>query len=381
MPTVTRHLERSVVADLARYPVAALLGARQVGKTTLARMMAARWDGGPSHFFDLEDIRDASRLQDIPMALDHLRGLVVIDEVQRKPELFAYLRVLADRDPLPARFLLLGSAQPDVVKGVSESLAGRVALHSLWPFSLAEIGADAADELWLRGGFPRSFLAPTDADSLGWRDNFISTYLQRDLPALGVRTTPVTMQRLWTMISHQHGQVLQVATLSRALDIKEATIRRHVDLLQGTFVLRRLNPWHANLSKRQVKRPKLYLTDTGLLHALLRIGTTAELLAHPIVGMSWEGFAMTQVLHRLDVPARDTWFWATHGGAELDLLITSGGRMRGYEFKRTSTPKVTKSMHIALRDLGLESLTVVSPGDHDFALGDRVRAIGLQRWA
>ena len=376
MSNVARGLESLAVGDLALYPVVTLLGARQVGKTTLARSIASSWKG-PTHVFDLEDIRDLNRLIDIPMALDSLTGLVVIDEVQRMPELFEYLRVLADRQPLPARFLLLGSAQPDVVKGVSESLAGRVSLLNLWPFSLAELGAGATDSLWLRGGFPRAFLAKTDAESLRWRDNFIATYLQRDLPALGVRTPPVTMQRLWTMLSHQHGQVLQVATLARALDVKEATIRRHVDILDGTFVLRRLNPWHANLKKRQVKRPKIYLTDCGLLHALLRIGTNTELLSHPIVGMSWEGFAMTQVLHHLDVPARDTWFWATHGGAELDLLVTSGGRFRGYEFKRTSTPQVTKSMHIAMQDLALETLTVVSPGRHDHALAPCVRARGL----
>ena len=378
MNYVERVQEERIREDLGYYPIVALLGPRQVGKTTLSRRIRASWDG-PTHHFDLEDVQDQARLADLPLALDSLTGLVVIDEAQLRPDLFSYLRVLADRDPLPARFLLLGSASPTIVEGVSQSLAGRVSMVDLSPLSLSEVGAADVDRLWLRGGFPRSLLAPSDAASARWRSNFVDTFLRRDLPDLGVRTPAVTMKRLWTMLAHQHGQILGVAPLARAFDLKQSTVSRYVDLLVGTYVLRRLQPWHANLNKRQVKRPKVYIADSGLLHALLHLSTLDELRAHPVVGASWEGFALSQVLSHLRADPSSCWFWATHSGAELDLLITRGGRRRGFEFKLSSTPKLTKSMAIACRDLELDSLDVIHAGRHTFALNERVRAVSVHR--
>ena len=372
-----RHLD-ALSRLLARFPVVGLLGARQVGKTTLARELAAR-HGEPAAFFDLEDPADLARLAEPMMALRPTRGLVVIDEVQRRPDLFPTLRVLADRPGAPARFLVLGSASPDLLRQSSESLAGRIAYHGLDGFALDEVGIGARDRLWVRGGFPRSFLAASDDESAEWRRSFIRTFLERDLPQLGVTIPAETLRRFWTMLAHYHGQVWNGAEMARAFGIAGTTVRRYLDIFTAALVLRQLQPWHANVAKRQVRSPKVYLADSGLLHALLGLDTLHDLEGHPKVGASWEGFALSQVLVRLGARTEEAFFWATHGGAELDLLVVRGKLRLGFECKRTAAPRLSRSIHSALADLALERLDVVHAGDHTFALAERVRALALSR--
>jgi predicted AAA+ superfamily ATPase len=378
-----RHIERrrhldSLTRLLARFPVVGLLGARQVGKTTLAREFAAR-RGAPVAFFDLEDPTDLARLAEPMLALRPTRGLVVIDEVQRRPDLFPALRVLADRAGAPARFLVLGSASPDLLKQTSESLAGRIAYHELDGFALDEVGIGARDRLWVRGGFPRSFLAASDDESAEWRRSFIRTFLERDLPQLGVTIPAETLRRFWTMLAHYHGQVWNGAEMARAFGIAGTTVRRYLDLFTAALVLRQLQPWHANVAKRQVRSPKVYLADSGLLHTLLGLDTLHDLEGHPKVGASWEGFALSQVLVRLGAHAEESFFWATHGGAELDLLVVRGRRRLGFECKRTAAPRLSQSIHSALADLALDHVDIVHAGDHTFPLAERVRALALSR--
>ncbi len=376
---IPRPLHRSGVEELLRTnPVVALLGARQVGKTTLAREIAAENDP-PATLFDLEHPRDLARLDDPLLALEPLRGLVVVDEVQRRPELFPVLRVLADRPEAPARFLVLGSASPELLRQTSETLAGRVAFHQLEGFSLDEVGVEQAGDLWLRGGFPRSFLADSEPASADWRRHFVTTFLERDLPQLGVTIPAPTVRRLWTMLAHYHGQTLNSSELGRSLGVSDKTIRSYVDMLAATFVVRLLPPWHENLGKRQVKSPKVYLADSGLLHTLLDLDHAEDLERHPKVGASWEGFALEAVVRQLRARRDQCFFWATHGGAELDLLLVRGGERRGFEFKRTSAPRRTRSMAIAMQDLRLRSLDVIHPGETTFPLADGVRAVGLGR--
>lgn len=378
-----RHLNRRRHLDdlarlLDRFPVVGLLGARQVGKTTLARDFAAR-RGQPATFFDLEDAADLARLAEPILALRELNGLIVIDEVQRRPELFPALRVLADRPGAAARFLVLGSASPDLLKQTSESLAGRIAYHELEGFSLDEVGMGARDRLWVRGGFPRSFLADSDEASAEWRRAFIRTFLERDLPQLGVTIPAETLRRFWTMLAHYHGQVWNGAEIARAFGIALTTVRRYLDLLTAALMLRQLQPWHANIAKRQVRSPKIYLTDSGLLHTLLGLDTLRDLEGHPKVGASWEGFALGEILVRLGARPEESFFWATHGGAELDLLVVRGNRRLGFECKRTSAPRLSPSIRSALADLALDRLDVVHAGDHTYPLADRVRALALSR--
>ena len=372
-----RHLQ-TLTNCLRRYPVVAIIGARQVGKTTLARQLV---DGlsGPATVFDLENPRDLARLDDPLLALESLRGLVVLDEIQRRPDLFPVLRVLADRQPLAARFLVLGSAAPDLLRQSSESLAGRIHYHHLGGLTLDEVGAEALERLWVRGGFPASFLARTAAESQTWRQDFIRTFLERDLPQLGVRVPSVTLQRFWTMLAHYHGQVWNGSELARAFGVGHPTVRRYLDTLSAALVVRQLQPWFENLGKRQVKSPKVYIADSGLLHSLLDLGTHDELVGHPKVGASWEGFAMGEVLDRLGAHAGQCFFWATHGGAELDLLVVRGVRRFGFEFKHTAAPRLTASMRVALQDLKLEHLDVVYVGNETFPLSHNVRALGLSR--
>ena len=359
-------------------PVVAILGARQVGKTTLARRLADA-STMPTSWFDLESPVDRARLADPMLALGNLRGLVVLDEVQNAPEIFPVLRVLADRPRRPARFLVLGSASPELLRQSSESLAGRIAHHEVGGFSLAEVGAKHLERLWLRGGFPRSYLARTEADSVKWREDFITTFLGRDLPQLGVRVSAVTMQRFWAMLAHHHGQTLNSSELGRAFGVADTSIRHYLDILSATFVVRQLLPWHENLAKRQVKAPKIYLTDPGLLHSLLRIPDMDALLSHPKIGASWEGFALAQVEAALGVRGAESHFWATHAGAELDLLVVRGRTRLGFEFKRTSAPTVTPSMRSAMESLKLDRLDVVHAGDQTWELGPRMRAVALSR--
>lgn len=376
---LTRDLELAGLERRLRlFPAVAVLGPRQVGKTTLAADFAARFRG-PVARFDLENPRDRARLADPLLALEDLRGLVVLDEVQNLPEVFPVLRVLADRPRAPARFLILGSASPSLLRQESESLAGRLGLHELSGFSLDEVGAGSLERLWLRGGFPRSFLAPDDGASLEWRRDFLTLFLERDLRALGLDLPAEALRRFLTMIAHRHGQAWNGAEFARSLGVSLPTVRRWLDLLVSTFLVRVLTPWSENLSKRQVKAPKVWIADPGLLHALLGIGDRESLLGDPKVGLSWEGFAMAAVVRRLGALREECHFWATHAGAELDLLVVRGRRRIGFEFKRTSAPEATRSMRIAMEDLRLGDLVVVHGGRESFPMGKGIRALALGR--
>jgi predicted AAA+ superfamily ATPase len=358
---------------LDRAPIAALLGPRQCGKTTLAHQIA----GEGAHFFDLERSADRQALVAAPeRTLSALRGLIVLDEMQMLPELFPVLRVLADRPAAPARFLILGSASPDLVRGASETLAGRVAFVFLGGFDIAETGAEQADRLWTRGGFPRSFLAADDAASYAWRQDFIDTFLSRDAARFGIALPAEQFRRFWTMLAHVHGGVHHAAELARAVSVDQKTASRYVDILAGAFLLRRLPPWFENVGKRVVKAPKVYVRDTGLLHALLGLRDGVEVRSHPRFGASWEGFALEHVVRVLGAE-RDAYFWATHGGAELDLLVPRGGKRYGFEFKFADAPGTSKSMRVAIADLKLERLFVVFPGDRLYALDEKIDAVPL----
>jgi predicted AAA+ superfamily ATPase len=363
---------RRLQATLGANPIVALLGPRQCGKTTLARALAER---EPCEFFDLESPVDVRRLSAPMQTLEPLRGLVVIDDIQRRPELFEILRVLADRPKTLARFLVLGSASPDLVKGASESLAGRVGFVDLSGLTLAEIGIEHSATRWVRGGLPRSFLADDDRASMTWRQDFIRTFLESDLPQLGITLPAETLRRFWTMVAHYHGRTWNAAEFARSLGTAENTARRYLDILAGAFMVRVLPPWFENVGKRQVKAPKTYLRDSGLLHALLQLTTLEELQGHPKLGASWEGFASEEVIAAL--ATRDAYYWATHGGAELDLLVRAGGKRYGFEFKYADAPGTSRSMHVALDDLSLEHLWVVYPGDKEYALTDRITALPL----
>jgi predicted AAA+ superfamily ATPase len=373
----SRHLTR-LHTLLAESPIVAIIGARQIGKTTLVRQLAQQI-AAPVTVFDLENPRDLARLEDPLLALEGLQGLVVLDEIQRRPELFPILRVLADRRPLPARFLVLGSASPDLLKQSSESLAGRIQYYQLGGFALDEITAGAMQQLWVRGGFPAAFLAPSLAASVRWRENFVQTFVERDLPQLGVRVPAITLRRFWTMMAHYHAQLWNGAELARAFGMSVSTVHRYLDTLTAALVLRQLPPWFENLGKRQVKAPKIYVADSGLLHTLLGVETAEDLERHPKVGASWEGFAMGEVMTRLSARPEQCFFWATHTGAELDLLVVRGSRRWGFEFKRTVAPRLTRSMRSALTDLHLERLEVVHAGEQTFPLAANVRALALTR--
>ena len=368
---------------LKQFPIVTLLGPRQVGKTTLARQLAALWDGA-THHFDLEDPDDQARLSDPAFVLRSLTGLVVLDEIQTQPQLFPLLRVLADRVNAPARFLILGSAAPELLRNASESLAGRVAFHELGGLDLDEVGVGQIDTLWLRGGFPRAFLADDLAASRAWRESFIRTYLERDLPQLGINLPALTLRRFWTMLGHYHAQTWNGSELARALGVSDKTVSRYLDILEGTFMTWRLRPWHTNQGKREVKAPKIYLTDTGLLHSLLGVFGDQDLLAHPKCGASWEGFALREIIRHTGAGRDEAYFWALHSGAELDLMTLSHGRRLGFEVKLTRSPKVTPSMRAARDTLGLEHLYVVCHGDSDakpWPLAQGISAVPLQALA
>ena len=363
---------KAIHQALERSPVTALLGPRQCGKTTLARMVGeARY----SHYFDMESPVDRQRLQNPELVLGSLSGLVIIDEIQLLPELFSVLRVLADRSDESVRYLVLGSASPNIVKSISETLAGRIEFIDLSGFNLAEIPPEERDQLWLRGGFPRSFLAKSEADSLAWREGFIRTFLERDIPQLGITIPATAMRRFWTMLAHFHGQTWNASDLGRSMGLSDKTVRNYLDILSGTYMVRQLLPWHENLKKRQVKTPKVYLRDSGLLHSLLGIPGMGQLWSHPRLGASWEGFTLEQILAAL--PTKEAYFWATQGGAELDLLFFSGGKRFGVECKFNESPKVTKSMHSALEDLSLEHLWVVYPGKVRYPAHEKITMLPL----
>ena len=371
----SRHLNR-VLQLLGRHPAVGVLGARQVGKTTLAHQVGERFRG-PVRRFDLEDPDDLARLTEPKLALEGLAGLVILDEVQRRPDLFPVLRVLIDRRGAKALFLVLGSASPDLLRQSAETLAGRIAYHEVGGFALDEVGVNAADRLWLRGGFPRSYLARSTPESFEWRRSFIRTFLERDLAQLGVQIPGVTMQRFWRMLAHYHGQVWNGAELARAFGVAGTTVRRYLDILTGALVLRQLSPWHENVGKRQVKAPKVYVSDSGLLHALLGLATRDDLDGHPKVGASWEGFVLNEILTRLGAAPDEAFFWATHAGAELDLLVVRGRRRLGFEIKRTTAPAVSRSMRAARETLRLESIDVIHAGSGTFPLDDGFRAVAV----
>ncbi|MBV8202991.1 MAG: ATP-binding protein [Acidobacteria bacterium] len=362
---------------LARHRAVGLLGARQVGKTTLARAVADRRRGEVTTF-DLENPDHLAQLEEPMLALEPLRGLVVIDEIQRRPDLFPILRVLIDRPQAP-RFLLLGSASPDLLRQSSESLAGRIVYHLLSGFNLAEVGMGRLGRLWLRGGFPRSYLARSDLASWEWRRGFVQTFLERDLPHLGLRLAAATLQRFWSMLAHVHGQIWNAAEFARSFGVSDTTARGYLDLLDGLYLVRLLTPWFENIGKRQIRSPKVYFADTGLLHAILGLRTREAVGRHPKLGASWEGFMLSSVISRLGAESGECFFWATHGGAELDLLVIRGAERRGFEFKRTTTPKTTPAMRSALADLRLASLDVVHAGKATFALAPKIRAVGAHR--
>jgi hypothetical protein len=363
---------------LDQFPVVAIVGPRQVGKTTLARLVT-RQRQVQVHNFDLEDPADRARLAEPGLALRDLEGLVVLDEIQLQPELFGILRVLADRPDEPASFLILGSAAPELVTESSETLAGRIAYHRLTGLDMSELEDGSWEDLWLRGGFPDSYLAPSSEASAEWRRQFISTFLQRDMPQFGINIESATLRRFWTMLAHYHGQTWNASEFARSFGKSAVTMRNYLDILTSTYVVRQLQPWHANVGKRQVKSPKIYLEDSGLMHTLLGLESKTDVERHPKLGASWEGFAMRQVIARLGARDDEVFFWSTHGGAELDLFVKRGTQRRGFEFKRTDAPSTTKSMHVALRDLALDRLDVVHAGDSTFPIHDSIRAVSLER--
>jgi predicted AAA+ superfamily ATPase len=369
-----KKLLSKLVTALERSRVVVLLGPRQCGKTTLARELIKVTS---PNYFDLEDPASLARLDQPVTAIQPLKGLVVIDEVQRRPDLFPVLRVLSDRTPLPARFLILGSASPGLLRQSSESLAGRMEIMSMSGFSLEEVGQEEQSRHWLRGGFPLSYLARSEADSIAWRKNFIQTFLERDLPQLGIKIPATTLLRFWTMIAHYHGQLWNAAEPARSLSMGETSIRRYLDLLTDVFMIRQLPPWSTNIAKRQIKTPKIYFRDTGMLHYLLGIRSGKELLEHPKSGASWEGYVIEEVLRAVEPD--EAYFWGTHGGAEIDLVLRKNGRIFGVECKRLDAPRVTPSMRIALSDLGLKRIIVIYPGVKRYSLDKKVDVVPVDQ--
>lgn len=365
---------KQVELQMKVHSVCGVLGPRQVGKTTLARQYAKQHSQGQVHFFDLENPFDLARLAQPYTALSQLEGLVIIDEIQNVPDLFPVLRVLVDERP--RHFLILGSASRDLIHQSSETLAGRIGYVELTPFMLEEV--HDVQTLWRRGGFPRSFLAQTDEESILWRQAYITTFLERDIPNLGFKIPAAQIRRFWMMLSHAHGQIFNASDIGRSLGISDHTTRRYLDILVGTFMMRNLQPWFENIAKRQVKSPKVYFRDSGILHTLLGLNSQEAIENHPKLGASWEGFALEETIRRYKVGAEDCYFWATHSGAELDLLIFKEGKRLGFEFKYMDAPRVTPSMKIAFEDLKLDHLTVIYPGDKHYDLNNQISVKGLQ---
>ncbi len=367
------HYLKSIRSGLKHSPISAILGPRQCGKTTIAGVIAKEIK---TEYFDLEDPVDLTRLENPMFTLEGIDGLVIIDEIQRKPDLFPVLRVLVDRNREKTKYLILGSASPHLVKNVSESLAGRVAFIEMDGFDIREISGDNLNKLWIRGGFPNSYLSKTDAASFRWRNDFIKTFLERDIPQLGISIPAMTIRRFWTMTAHFHGQIWNAAEFARSLGSSEGTARRYLDILSGAYVVRQLQPWFENIKKRQIKSPKIYIRDSGMLHALLSINSSKNLFQHHKYGASWEGFALEQVLKVTG--AENFYFWGTHGGAELDLLLFKSGKRFGFEFKCNDAPRMTKSIKIAQQDLNLEKVFIIYPGIKSYPLDHNSFVIPLK---
>ncbi len=365
-PDYFKEIEMSVRNN----PVTAIMGPRQCGKTTLARVIAKTTE---SVFFDLEDPGDFELLSTTPkIILQQQKGLVILDEIQRIPELFPLLRVLADEAESGRKFLILGSASPELVQKSSESLAGRIGFVNLTGFNLNETGKDNIEKLWLRGGFPRSFLADDEQQSYLWRENFIQTFLERDISNYGFNIPPVTLRRFWLMLAHYHGQIWNGAEFARSMGVSEPTVKRYLDILTGTYMIRQLQPWYENIKKRQVKSPKIYIRDSGILHALL--GTENDAIySHVKSGASWEGFIVEQLLSK--IKSRDFFYWRTHTGSELDLLVFKGGKRVGFEIKFSETPKVTGSMQQSVNDLKLDKLYLIYKGSREISFSDKIEAV------
>lgn len=371
MDFIDRKYDRATLSRLmASFPVTAILGLRQCGKTTLAQTLSA------DYYFDLENPRDLARLEQPQLALEDLKGLIVIDEIQRLPDLFPLLRYLVDQEK-DRKFVILGSASRDLIRQSSESLAGRIAYFQLGGFRLSDIDPGAIAALWWRGGLPRSFLAASDDESVLWRNQYLTTFLERDIPQLGITIPARTLRRFWTMLSHYHGQILNYAELGRSFGISDMTVRKYCDILEGTFMIRILQPWFVNIGKRLVKRPKLYLRDSGMFHSLQSIETPEQLHTSPRLGASWEGFALDCVCRTLGKEEGDLYFWRTHAGAELDLFWQARGRNWGVEFKYEDAPRITRSMKAAIEDLELERLWVVYPGKTAYLLKENVHVLPL----
>ena len=365
-------LEKQIIDSIESSPITILLGPRQCGKTTIARSIAHL---RKSHFFDLENPSESAGLRQSPMImLESLEGLIVLDEIQRAPELFPVLRVLADKVNGKTNFLILGHASPHLIKSASESLAGRVSFIDISGFSLRDAGIENWQQAWFRGTFPRSYLAVSDNESQKWREDFIRTFLERDIPQMGINIPAAALLRFWTMTAHYHGQVWNGSEFARSIGATEPTARRYIDILSDAYVVRQLQPWHENLKKRQVKSPRIYIRDSGLLHTLLSLNGN-QILSHPKLGASWEGFIIEQVLDLLNT--RGAFFWATHSGAELDLLILKSGKRIGFEIKFTDVPSRTRSMTIALNDLKLDQLYIIYPGRQSFPIEQRIQAVGI----
>lgn len=378
MKLVARPLyEERILKGFRNHSAVALLGPRQCGKTTLAREYGESMKKGTAvHYFDMEDPLDLAKMENPMLTLTELKGLIIIDEIQRRPDLFPILRVLIDKHKQDQYYLILGSASSELIRQSSETLAGRIKYIEVTPFIYEE--AKEMNKLWIRGGFPRSYLAQTNEDSVDWRQSYISTFLERDIPQLGIKVGSAILRRFWTMLTAYHGNLFNASEIGKSLGIAHTTVQHYLDILSGTFMIRQLRPWHENITKRQVKSPKIYFRDSGILHTLMRIENEQSLKDNPKLGSSWEGFSLEQVIRSSQVGASDCYFWSTYSGAELDLLIFKGDKRLGYEFKFADQPRLTKSMIIAKENLNLDSLTVVHPGDGNFPLAEEVRAIGLK---
>lgn len=368
--------EKAILKGFRNHSAVALLGPRQCGKTTLSREYGESMKKGMVHYFDMENPLDLAKMENPMLTLAELKGLIIIDEIQRRPDLFPVLRVLIDKNEKTQKYLILGSASSELIRQSSETLAGRIKYIEVTPFIYDE--AKDMNKLWIRGGFPRSYLARTNEDSMDWRQSYISTFLEKDIPQFGINVGAETLRRFWTMLTAYHGNILNASEIGKSLGIAHTTVQHYLDILTGTFMIRQLRPWHANITKRQVKSPKIYFCDSGILHTLMRIESMESLKDSPKLGSSWEGFSLEQVIRKSNVRAEDCYFWSTYSGAELDLLIFQGEKRFGYEFKYADQPKLTKSMMIAKENLALDSLTVVHPGEGNFPLDVGVRAVGLK---